>query len=243
MAVRDGLLVSCCMSFADEIYVIHVNYYHSYREMLAVPALDEIARKLFGPDYPSASKLEQLTQLALVSSHPAITHVEPLPPNVISVGGLQIKDPRPLEEVCSFYSLWETLLSIRSFSLDAQDIERFLSQGQKGSVLFSLGTNVKSKNLGSHILSAILDAFKQLPQYNFLWKLETDGSLANVPSNVLIRDWVSQNDVLAHRNVKAFVTHAGSLSSYEAAWHAVPTVGIPFLIDQFTVGSSTFDSV
>lgn len=60
---------------------------------------DLIASKPFGPDCPPVSQLEQLTQLALVSTHPAVTFSEPLPPNVIPVGGLQIKEPKPLAKV------------------------------------------------------------------------------------------------------------------------------------------------
>lgn len=51
-------------------------------------------------------------------------------------------------------------------------------------------------------------------------------------SNVRIVSWAPQNDVLGHPNVKAFVTHAGSNSIYEAAYHAKPVVCIPLMADQ-----------
>lgn len=64
-----------------------------------LPLIDDISKELFGPEYPRARDLEVYTQLALVSTHPAVDFPEPLPPNVIAVGGLQIADPQPLDAV------------------------------------------------------------------------------------------------------------------------------------------------
>lgn len=53
-----------------------------------------------------------------------------------------------------------------------------------------------------------------------------------LPRNVLPIQWAPQNDVLAHPQTKVFVTHAGSNSIYEAAYHATPVVAMPFFGDQ-----------
>jgi len=54
----------------------------------------------------------------------------------------------------------------------------------------------------------------------------------NVAANVKVITWAPQNDVLGHESVRAFVSHGGNNSIYEAAYHAVPTVVMPCVADQ-----------
>lgn len=169
-----------------------------------------MARKLFGPDYPYLGDLEFKTSIVLVNSHPSIDFPEALPPNIIPVGGLQVKEPEPLPE----------------------DIGAFIMASKKGAVLFALGTNVRSDRLGGEKQQMLLDAFAQMPEYHFLWKFESNTLPSKLPKNVLIKPWLSQNDILAHPKVRAFISHCGTLSTHEATWHGVPMIGMPFFVDQ-----------
>ena len=45
-------------------------------------------------------------------------------------------------------------------------------------------------------------------------------------------DWLPQNDLLAHKDIKAFVSHVGHNSLYESAYHGVPLVAFPLGGDQ-----------
>lgn len=148
--------------------------------------------------------------LSLVNSHPVLDGADSHPQNIIEVGGMHIKEPKPVPD----------------------DIDEFLLKGKKGAVLVSFGSNFRSDDFGRKRIEEILDAFRQLPDYNFIWKFETTEMLKNVPQNVITRAWLSQNDILAHRSIKAFVSHVGLLSTQEATWHGVPLIGVPIFIDQ-----------
>lgn len=52
------------------------------------------------------------------------------------------------------------------------------------------------------------------------------------PKNVLIKSWLPQDDILAHENIKLFISHGGLGGVAEAKYHGVPIVGVPIFGDQ-----------
>lgn len=62
-------------------------------------------------------------------------------------------------------------------------------------------------------------------------KWESD-EMPNRPKNVMISKWLPQADVLAHPNLKLFITHGGQHSLEEAIDRTIPMIAIPLLGDQ-----------
>lgn len=93
-----------------------------------------------------------------------------------------------------------------------------------------MGSHIQSKHFPTDKRDAFVKVFSQLKQ-RILWKFEDD-SIKNLPNNVLINSWMPQNDILAHPNVKLFITHGGLLGTTEALYHGKPIVGIPIFGDQ-----------
>ncbi|XP_055608295.1 UDP-glucosyltransferase 2-like [Uranotaenia lowii] len=200
------------MSFYQRVHntLLHV-FDYLYRTYSSNPLLDKMVRDYFKyDDLPYVPDLEKRSKLILVNAHYSIDFPEPAPPNLIPVGGLQIKEPKALPK----------------------DLEEFINAGRKGTVLFSLGTNVRTEDLGTEKQQMFIDGMRQMPDYNFLWKIDTETTGLKLPKNAIIRKWLPQNDILAHPKIKGFITHAGLLSTHEATWHGVPMIGIPFIADQ-----------
>lgn len=73
--------------------------------------------------------------------------------------------------------------------------------------------------------------FSRLKQ-RILWKFEDE--LPNKPDNVMIGKWLPQSDILAHPNVRAFISHCGLGGVTEAKFNGVPILGLPVFGDQHT---------
>jgi glucuronosyltransferase len=159
--------------------------------------------------YPPYDVVRRNTSLVFANSHFCEGRIQPNLPSLVEVGGLQIKQiPDPLP----------------------QNIKRWLDEAKHGVILFSLGSNVKSTLLPDEKLKIFLDTFAKLKQ-RVLWKWEAD-ELPVKLDNVMTSKWLPQDDILAHENVKLFITHGGKGSLAECMFHGVPILGIPFFGDQ-----------
>nr|AVT42218.1 UDP-glucuronosyltransferase 40AD1 [Lissorhoptrus oryzophilus] len=93
-----------------------------------------------------------------------------------------------------------------------------------------MGSHLTGKNFEFERIKMFLNLFKNLKQ-RVIWKF--DRHLPNKSDNVLIRKWLPQNDILAHPQIKLFITHAGYGSILETIYHGVPCLMIPVFMDQF----------
>ncbi|XP_011193314.2 UDP-glucosyltransferase 2-like [Zeugodacus cucurbitae] len=187
-------------------YLLHQLHMH----LFYLPNQAAIYKQYFPNSTVDIYAVRKNFSLLLLNQHFAISFPRPYVPNAIEVAGMHISDrPNKLPTV----------------------IENFIKDAKQGAIYFSLGSNVKSKNLSKEKLATLMRVFASLP-YNILWKFEAT-DLPNKPPNVYINKWFPQSDILAHPNVKSFISHVGLLSTTEAIHHAKPLVGMPVFFDQF----------
>lgn len=148
--------------------------------------------------------------LVMLNTHFSQYVPRPYLPNMVEVGGIQINvKPEPM----------------------AQELQQFLDNaGPEGAIFISFGSNLRSSNMRQDKLDAILTMIRGLKQ-RVIWKWDQD-EMPNRPSNVFIGKWLPQDAILAHPNLKLFITHGGLGSITEAMYFGVPIVGIPMFGDQ-----------
>lgn len=83
-------------------------------------------------------------------------------------------------------------------------------------------------------LSAFIQVFREFGKQRIVWKWEGNNT-PEKSENVLFQKWLPQNDVLAHPNVRVFITHGGLFGSQEGVHYGVPLLGIPFYADQVMI--------
>uniref|UniRef100_A0A6M2DX19 Putative udp-glucoronosyl and udp-glucosyl transferase n=1 Tax=Xenopsylla cheopis TaxID=163159 RepID=A0A6M2DX19_XENCH len=206
------------MTFLERLYNSMHYIFDVWQRRFSIWWVNAEVQVVFKDKTLNIGDLENDVDLVLVSSHSGMDIPEPVLPNIIQVAGLQIKEPKPL----------------------SNDLKQFIESSTKGAVLFSLGTNLKSEIIGDAKINMFISAISRFSDYNFLWKIELKNK--TFPKNMLVRQWMPQNDILAHPKIKLFITHGGLLSSQEATWHGVPILGMPFFVDQYTNVQKSVDA-
>lgn len=148
--------------------------------------------------------------IALVNSHFSISFPKPFLPNTIEVAGMQINEDelQPLPD----------------------DIKQFIESSEHGVIYFSLGGNVNPSLMSPERKRNLIEALSNLKQ-NVIWKFN-DENLQLDKKKFLIRKWLPQYEILAHKNTKVFISHAGLLSCTEAIYFAKNVIAIPIFGDQ-----------
>ena len=72
-----------------------------------------------------------------------------------------------------------------------------------GVILVSFGSALTPSQMKKEKLDMFLGMFRTLKQYSFIWKCDVD--IEDLPGNVKILNWLPQQDLIAHENLKVFV--------------------------------------
>ncbi|CAH1099471.1 unnamed protein product [Psylliodes chrysocephalus] len=171
------------------------------------PRHKELVHKYISKDI-DLTDIQYNAALVLSNSHTSLNLAEASVPVIKEIAGFHVRPPKKLPD----------------------DLQKYLDEAKDGVIYFSMGSNLKGIDLPNNTRKALMNAFSKRKE-NILWKFETD-DMPGKPKNVRIEKWLPQSDILAHPNVKLFITHGGFLSSIETVYHGMPTVAIPAFGDQ-----------
>ncbi|XP_053674610.1 uncharacterized protein LOC128724914 [Anopheles nili] len=186
----------------------------AFDEVLKYVVFDPIHERYYKKFFPNANRsLNEMRRhgvsLVLVNSHFSLSFPRPYLPNLIEVGGFHVnRNVNPLPE----------------------DIKTFIEQSEHGVIYFSMGSNLKPSKMDKQKRDDVIKVLSSVKQ-NIIWKWDDD-TLVLDKKKFLLGKWFPQDDILAHPNVKLFITHGGLLSCTESIYHGVPIVGIPIFGDQ-----------
>ena len=155
-----------------------------------------------------AEVLQTRVDVILQATHHVTHGPAVLAPNTIEIGGVHCREGRPLPP----------------------HLQTILDSHEEGVVFLSFGSSIRPSQMSQSQMSVFLETFAQL-NYTVIWKWDGE-EMAGLPSNVILQSWLPQQDLLAHPNLKVFVTHGGLLSLQESLFHSTPLVGIPLGNDQ-----------
>ncbi|KAJ8948058.1 hypothetical protein NQ314_008484 [Rhamnusium bicolor] len=150
------------------LFSLYVLYFYNYRMM---PEKQKILHKHFNTTKP-IQKLVSDVDILFLNVNPVIQTPRALGPTTINFGHRRPISSKPLPK----------------------DLAEFLDSAKDGFIYFSLGSNVKSKDLKKDSLKAIIESLAEVP-YKVLWKFEAD-TLPGKPDNVKLVKWAPQQNVL-----------------------------------------------
>ncbi|XP_030018446.1 UDP-glucuronosyltransferase 2A2-like isoform X8 [Sphaeramia orbicularis] len=195
------------MTFFERVknVIFYTMRMHLYKQIVG-PHYTPLVDRYFGSDVDYFS-LFQAADLWLMRVDFVFEFPRPTMPNIVYMGGFQCKPAKALP----------------------QHLEDFVqSSGEHGVIIMSLGTLIG--DLPHDLADEIAAAFANLPQ-KVIWRYKGDRP-TTLGDNTLLVDWMPQNDLLGHPKMKLFISHGGTNGIYEAIYHGIPIVGIPFVFDQ-----------
>ncbi|XP_002061112.3 2-hydroxyacylsphingosine 1-beta-galactosyltransferase [Drosophila willistoni] len=182
------------------------NILHSY----VMRRTYRIVRDHLGENIPHPYEMSRNVSFILQNGHAVVSYPRAFNPNVAEVACIHCKPARALPK----------------------DLEEFINaSGASGFIYVSMGSSVKAANMPESLRRMLVKTFARLP-YQVLWKYEGSAAdMQDLTPNVKLSRWLPQQDILGHKQLRAFVTHGGLLSMFETVYHGVPVVTMPVFCD------------
>ncbi|XP_055901886.1 UDP-glucosyltransferase 2-like [Eupeodes corollae] len=217
---------------ASTIFTLKSRYLYFNEEL---PKQDEIVKKFFGPGTPSIWEIESNADLLLVNCYQALGNARPVGPTTIHMGGIHAIEDKSLP-----WHLQHFLESQANINAGADGGGAVGSSSGSGNGGGSIGGNniVAYINLGAMLTRAFVESHRMeklvkiLEKSSFDVVLNTngigDGYALNTTTRMYQGSDFEQESLLAHENVKLFITPGGQRDIEDAIHHKVPILGISF---------------
>ncbi|XGW05292.1 hypothetical protein V3C99_016010, partial [Haemonchus contortus] len=150
------------------------------------------------------------TNYLLTNSDEFLEFGRPTSPKIVHVGGIALKETGPL----------------------SKDLQQIMEQTRVGVVYISFGSAVPTIKMPKYFRDAITEVAKTFKNYDFIWKVDEGDKIEGIP-NLYTFTWVAQQALLAHPNLRCFVSHAGLNSVLELTRSGKPSILVPIFADQF----------
>ncbi|KAL1490671.1 hypothetical protein ABEB36_013328 [Hypothenemus hampei] len=181
--------------------------YNINQQLIFYPKQNDLLKKYV----PNSIDLHEAlfnVSLVLMNTHESIGFPTSTVPCLRAIGGFHVKQSKKLPS----------------------NLQDFMDNAKHGVIYFSLGSNVNTSHLPLAMKRALIEVFKEVKQ-RVLVKSD-DEEFSNISENVLVQKWYPQQDILAHPNLKLFITHGGYASTIETVYYGVPVISIPIFGDQ-----------
>lgn len=193
-------------SVAVDLYEALLTNFYYYRQQSI------LYHEVFGSDIPQLTEALKNSILKIfISSLPA--RLDFMPTDIIDVTGVHIIDK-------SFFDY--------SFS---DPLDQFIHSSEDGCIYVSLGADLDPETLPKDKVNQIYRALYQRPE-RIIWAWNGNTPTFAISNDFFMVHWLPQQDILRHRNIKAFVTTGGHLSLIESIYYQVPIIGIPLTYEQ-----------
>ncbi|KAK0175126.1 hypothetical protein PV327_008905 [Microctonus hyperodae] len=200
-------------NFWNRFYNVIHNIYNKMLFNYYTSSQSDLIKKHFGSNAPNVRELERDLALILTNSHFSLNDVKPTTPALVEVAGVHIHDDDleiPLDD------------------------KKWLDESKDGFIYFTFGSMVTIESFPKQTIKNLYNSFRKISPIRIFMKVpQPKLLLPGLPKNIRTFVWTSQLKVMKHKNIRAFITHGGLMSTQEAISCAVPMIGIPLFADQF----------
>lgn len=90
-------------------------------------------------------------------------------------------------------------------SILLQHFEEFINgSGENGFLVFAVGSVIQMNEMPPKLLTMFMHSFAKLPQ-RIIWQWKNFKNDMEIPSNILLSDWLPQQDILGNNSDKIII--------------------------------------